>query len=35
MPQLELALSVYECRGLFREHYLTERVVRRLYGVHA
>jgi hypothetical protein len=26
MPQLELALSVFECRGLFREHYLTERL---------
>jgi len=26
MPQLDLALSVFECRGLFREHYLTERL---------
>jgi len=26
MPQLELALGGYACRGLFREHYLTERL---------
>lgn len=27
MPQLELGLEPYECRGLFREHYLGKRFV--------